>query len=517
MPYNKDRADDAVNFIQGLEHTKGKWAGLPFKLENWQEKVVRDIFGTVKENGKRQYRTVYIEIPRKNGKTSWAAALANYMLFYESLGDQESECYSAAADRDQASLVFNQAASMIRRHPELSNLCNIIDSQKRIVFYDTNSFYRAIPADAGSAHGYNASFIVVDELHTQPNRDLVDTLITSQGAREEPLTIFLTTAGYDKNSICWEYHEYARQVIDGVIEDPSFYGVIYAADESDDWYSPETWKKANPNLGVSISEDFLKQEARKAKQVPAYQNTFKRLYLNIWTSQEERVIDLDAWDDSAGIVNVEDLKGMECHAGLDLSSTTDITSLVLVFKDNDSFKVVPYFWLPKDNLKERIDRDKVPYDVWVREGLIEVTEGNRIHYGAILEKLKELRRIYNIKEIAFDRWGATKLQQDMQDEGFEVVEFGQGYASMNGPTKELISLVLGKQLHHGGNKVLRWMVDCLSVKQDPAGNIKPVKPDRNKTGKRIDGVVATVMGLDRAIRQGEQKPSRYRTKDLRVL
>ena len=509
-----DRADHAVKFIANLNHTKGKWAGNNFKLEGWQENIVRDVFGTM--NGdKRQYRTAYVEIPRKNGKTTWAAAMALYMLFVESQYDHESEIYSAAADREQASLVFNQAASMIRAHPVLSKKCKIIDSQKRIVNHKTNSFYRAIPAEAAGAHGYNASCIIVDELHTQPNRDLVDTLITSQGAREQPLTLFLTTAGYDQNSICWEYHEYARQVNEGVIDDPSFYGVIYSADDGDDWESEEVWKKANPNYGISINEDFLAQEARRAKQVPAYQNTFKRLYLNVWTAQEERWLDIDAWDASGGDVDYSELKGRECYAGLDLSSTTDITALVLVFPSDEGYDVLPYFWIPGDNMKDRITRDRVPYDSWARQNLIETTEGNVIHYGAIREKINELNKIFNIRDIAYDRWGASKLVQDLQDDGHNIVPMGQGYASMNAPTHELLKLVLEKKLNHGGHPVLRWMADNVTVKQDPAGNIKPVKPDRRKTGKRIDGIVALIMAIDRAIRH--EGPSVYSRRGVVVI
>ncbi len=514
--YSQEKANDVVEFLTLLKHTKGKWAGHFFEMEEWQDRIVRDVFGTLTKEGKRQYRTAYIEIPRKNGKTYFAAALALYMLFVGSQNDNESEIYSAAADREQASLVFNQAASMIRRNPALAKQCNIIDSQKRIVYYKTGSFYRAIPADVAGAHGYNASCVIVDELHTQPNRDLVDTLITSQGAREQPLTIFLTTAGYDQNSICWEYHEYARQINEKVIKDPTFYGVIYAADETDDWTKKATWKKANPNLGVSINEDFLRQEANKARQVPAYQNTFKRLYLNIWTAQEERWLDLAAWDATAGIVVPEKLEGRECYGGLDLSSTTDVSALVLIFPaDDGSYDVLPYFWLPGDGLHDRINRDKVPYDVWSREGKVHLTEGNVIHYGAIREKINQLQNKYNIKEIAYDRWNASKLVQDLQDDGFEMVPIGQGYASMNAPTQDLLKLVLERTLRHGGNPVLRWMADCVTVKQDPAGNIKPVKPDRRKSSKRIDGIVALIMAVDRAMRH--EGPSVYDTRGLIIV
>jgi len=511
-----DRSEHAIKFIGQLKHTKGKFAGQNFILEPWQEKIVRDVFG-VERDGKRQYRTAYVEIPRKNGKTTWAAALALYMLFYESQNDNEAEIYSAAADREQASLVFNQAASMIRNNPVLSKKCNIIDSQKRIVNYKTGSFYRAIPAEAASAHGYNASCIIVDELHTQPNRDLVDTLITSQGARAEPLTIFLTTAGYDQNSICWEYHEYARQIIDGVIDDDTFYPVIFSAGDGDNWECEETWKKANPNLGKSINEEFLRQEARKAKQVPAYQNTFKRLYLNIWTSQEERWLDLDAWDATAGEVDIDKLAGRECYAGLDLSSTTDVSALVLVFPDDeDGYDVLPFFWLPDADLRERILRDKVPYDTWRDNDYINLTEGNVIHYGEIKAKIHQLSEVFNIQEIAYDRWGASKLVQDLEDEGFPIVPFGQGYASMNAPTQELLKLILEGKMRHGGHPVLRWMADCVTVRQDPAGNIKPVKPDRRKTGKRIDGIVSLIMALDRAIRHEDYR-SAYADRGVVVL
>jgi len=517
MPFDEKKADHAVKFISLLQHTKGRWSGKPFLLKDWQEKIVRDIFGTVDSEGKRQYRKVYVEIPRKNGKTMLAAALSLYMLLVGSSKDPEAEIYSAAADRDQASLVFNQAASMIRANDALSKKCKIVDSTKRIVYHKTNSFYRAIPADAASAHGYNASCVVVDELHTQPNRELVDTLETSQGAREEPLTIFLTTAGYDQQSICWEYHDYARKVNEGVIDDPTFYGVIWAADDDDDWRKPETWAKANPNLDVTITKEFLEQEARRAENVPAYQNTFKRLYLNIWTSQEERFIDLSAWDATAGMVVPEKLEGRHCYAGLDLSSTTDITALELVFPMEDgTYEVLSYFWMPKSNLQDRVQREGVQYDVWARQGFVELTEGNVIHYDAILRKIVQLGQRYNIKEVAYDRWGAAKLSQDLEGAGFTVVPFGQGYASMSGPTQELLKCVLEGTIRHGGNPVLRWMCDNLQVKQDPAGNVKPTKPDRRKSSKRIDGMVALIMGLDRAIRN-ESGPSIYESQDVKVL
>ena len=517
MPFNKDRAEEAVRFISLLEHTKGRWSRQPFILEPWQDKIVRDVFGTLRKDGKRQYRTVYVEIPRKNGKTALAAALALYMLFIESQNDTEAEVYSAASDRDQASLVFNQAASMIRNNNTLLKKCHIVDSTKRIVFYSTNSFYRAIPADAASAHGYNASCIIVDELHTQAKRDLVDTLITSQGAREEPLAIFLTTAGYDKNSICYEYHEYARQVLEGTIKDETFYPVIYAADEEkDDWQSIKTWRKANPNLGITINEDFLKQEANKASKIPAYQNTFKRLYLNIWTQQHNRWIDLDLWDEQAGMIVEDKLKGRLCYGGLDLAAVSDIAAWVMVFpgeKDSEHMEVLSRFWCPEKKLYDDSNRYRDQYQKWNKEGFLKTTPGDYIDYAAIKKQIINDAKQFKLKDMNVDRlFQAHQLAGELEDEGITILGMGQGFLSMAKPMKDLERLLLARKIEHGGNPVLRWMADNVAVKQDPAGNLKP---DKAQSQGKIDGIVALLMALDRAIRH--QKKSVYEDRGVRSV
>jgi phage terminase large subunit-like protein len=500
---------NVVEFIQQLRHFKGKWAGRRFQLLDWQSSLIEDVFNTLDVNGNRQYRTVFVEVPRKNGKTTLAAAIALYLLFAD--GESAAEVYGAAHDRDQAGLVFGAAAGMVRESG-LSDRLKVIDSTKRITYELRNSFYRAIPSDAAGAFGFNASGILFDEFHTQRNRELYDALVTSTGAREQPLTFIITTAGYDVNSVCYELHDYALKVGSGVIEDPTFYPVIYAADEEDDWTDPEVWKKANPSLGVTITEEFLKAECERATQVPAFQNTFRRLYLNQWTSQEERWLDIRAWDDSSGMVRPEELEGRKCYAGLDLASTTDIAALCLVFGVDEHYEVLPFFFIPKEGMLERSRRDKVPYEKWAREGLINTTPGNVIDYGFIREKIKELNTRYNVREIAYDRWGAVQLSQDLEGEGFTVVPFGQGFASMSPPTKELLTLVLGKKLVHGGNPVLRWMADNMVVKQDPAGN---VKPDKAKSTQRIDGMVALIMALDRATRhEGKDVNEAYKTRGL---
>ncbi|HOX23564.1 MAG TPA: terminase large subunit, partial [Elusimicrobiales bacterium] len=465
-----------------LTHVKGEWAGMPFKLERWQREIVRTLFGWKRPNGTRRYRTCYIEIPRKNGKSSLCAGLALYLL----MADREpsAEVYSAAADREQASIIFDIAKSMVAVSNELNIRLKVF--RKAIAYNKAMSSYKVLSADAYTKHGLNAHGIIFDELHAQPNRELWDVLATSTGARTQPLTVAITTAGFDRNSICWELHEYARRIKEGVIEDDSFLPVIYAAEEGDDWRDPNTWRKANPNIGVSISEDYLKRECAKAENVPAYENTFRRLHLNQWTQQESRWLPMAAWESCGGQVIPEMLKGKPCYAGLDLSSTTDITALVLAFPVDGMVKLLSYFWIPGDNLLERAKRDHAPYDLWVKQGLIYATDGNVIDYSFIVAKITELRKQYALKEIAFDRWGAAKIVQELTELGDTVVPFGQGFASMSGPSKELLRLVLAGKLQHGGNPVLRWMADNAVAKTDPAGNIKP---DKAKSTQRIDGIV----------------------------
>jgi len=509
--FDKKAAERAVRFFEHyIVHIKGKWAGEPFTLERWQKNdIITPLFGCKRPDGSRQYRTCYIEIPRKNGKSSLCSGIALYLLYADN--EPSAEVYSAAADTKQAAIVFNVAKGMAMASKSLMSRGQIY--RNSIFIPRTASAYQVLSADAYTKHGLNAHGIIFDELHAQPNRELWDVLATSTGARTQPLTVAITTAGFDRNSICWELHEYARRIKEGVIEDDSFLPVIYAADEGDDWRDPKTWRKANPNIGVSISEDYLKRECAKAENVPAYENTFRRLHLNQWTQQESRWLPMAAWEACGGQVIPEMLKGKPCYAGLDLSSTTDITALVLAFPVDGAVKLLSYFWIPGDNILERAKRDHVPYDLWVKQGLVYATDGNVIDYSFIVAKIAELRKQYALKEIAFDRWGAAKIVQELTELGVAVVPFGQGFASMAGPSKELLRLVLAGKLEHGGNPVMRWMADNAVVKTDPAGNIKP---DKAKSTQRIDGIVAAVMALDRAMRHGAGH-SVYESRGITIL
>ena len=512
--YDKARADRAVMFIESLKHTKGKWENTPFYLLPWQEQIVRDIFGVIKEDGKRQFRQAYVEIPKKNGKSELAAAIALYMLYADN--EPSAEVYGAAADRAQASIVFNVAQRMVELSPALMKRSKITTAGKRIVNFSNNGFYQVLSADVATKHGLNVSALIFDELHTQPNRQLYDVLCKgSSDAREQPLFFFITTAGNNKNSICYELHLKAEDILENRKNDPTFYPVIFGLDQDEDWHDEKNWYKANPSIGQTIQIERIRESYQDALTNLAEENIFRQLRLNTWISGSSRWMSMDAWDECAFEFDINELEGRTCYAGLDLSSSIDITAFVLVFpptEDDNKYVVLPYFWIPEDTIKQRVKRDKVPYDIWLGKGLVCATEGNVIHYGFIEKFIENLGTHFNIKEIAFDRWGAVQMSQNLEGMGFTVVPFGQGYSSMSQPTKELMRLVLEKRIAHGGNIPLRWMMDNVYIKTDPAGNIKM---DKEKSTERIDGAVALVMALDRALRHdGDKGESVYDSRGL---
>lgn len=436
--YDAALADRAVAFIENLRHTKGKWAGKRFWLLPWQERIIRDVFGIVRENGKRQFLTAYVEIPKKNGKSELAAAVALYLLY----GDNEpsAEVYGCAADRQQASIVYDVAKQMIAQSPALEKRSKVIDSVKRVVNYSNAGFYQVLSAEVGTKHGLNVSGLVFDELHAQPNRKLWDVMTKGSGdAREQPLFFAITTAGNDRNSVCWEQHQLAIDILKGRKADPTYYPVVYGLSDEDDWNDEKNWYKANPSLGYTIQIDRVRNLYQQALNNPADENNFKQLRLNIWVSSTVGWIPEHVWDWGNKSIDTAALEGRTCYAGLDLSSTTDITAFVLVFPpeiEDAPYIVLPYFWLPEDTLDLRVRRDHVMYDVWEKQGYICTTEGNVVHYGFIEKFIDDLGRRFHIKEIAFDRWGAVQMAQDLEDMGFTMVQFGQGFRDTS-PTLDI--------------------------------------------------------------------------------
>jgi phage terminase large subunit-like protein len=490
-PAGQARYERVVHFFEKiLRHSKGGQAGQNFKLLPWQHGVFRELFGRLKPDGTRQHRVGYIELPKKQGKSTTLAGVALYML----LADNEpgAEVYGAASDREQAGIIYREAASMVRASPALSRALEVIDSRKTIVHKASNSFYRVLSADAFRAEGLNIHALLFDELHAQRDRRLWDALRYGGAARRQPLLLSITTAGYDRKSICWEQHAYAERCIADPTFDPAFYGCIYAAGPKDDWKDPATWHKANPSLGQTITEESFAADAREAEQSPSKLNAFLRYRLDVWTTQDVRWITPDAWA-RCGAPLRDDLEKRTWYAGLDLASTTDLSAFVLISQDDDgTFDVMPSFWVPMEGAQARAQKDRVDYLGWIRDGFIRATDGNVTDYDVIKRDIVELCQKYNVKQVGLDRWNATQLATQLQGEGVEVVAFGQGYGSMSSPSKQFETLVLSEKMRHAGHPVLSWMAANVAVQSDHQGNIKPSKA---KSTERIDGIVSLVMAL----------------------
>lgn len=525
LSFDEAAAKKNIAFFALLKHSKGEWARKTIILEPWQQFHLWVLFGWKRADGTRRFRTAYLEVARKNGKSTMAAGVGLYLLVAD--GEPGADIYTGATKRDQARIIHAEAVRMVKQSPAL---------QKKLTLYKDNihdistfSKFEPLGKDSQTSDGLNVQGGIIDELHAHPDGDLWDVLETGTGSRRQPLMYAITTAGNNPISVCFQFHDYTEKVLSGVIEDDAFFGTIYSLDvdpkkgKTEDWENEEAWIKANPNLGVSKKLADMQDQARRAKEMPARLNSFLQKHLDLWVSGAVKWINLDHWN--ACDHPLPDLAGRLCYAGLDLSSTIDITALVLVFPpheeedededEDEPYWVIPLFWVPEDRIWERSKRDRVPYEAWLRQGHIQDTPGNVVDYDFIVAAIEEQSQVYDIQEIAFDRWGAFQISQKLTEKGFTMVPFGQGYASMSGPTKEFEKLILSRELGHGGNPVLRWMADNVVAREDPAGNIKP---DKSKSREKIDGIVATIMGLDRAIRNlNTQQDSVYEERGLTVL
>jgi phage terminase large subunit-like protein len=491
-----------------LRHSKGKLAGQPFKLEPWQTDMVRAIFGWKwKDSGLRVILEVLLWIARKNGKSTFAAGLAILMLVAD--GEAGAEVYSAAADKEQARIVFAEAIRMVAKSSALSD---VTESFKDAVLCPhLESVYRVLSADAETKHGLNPNAIINDELHAMQSRDLVDVLHTGIGVREQPLEVHLTTADQKRvGSICSEKYDYAKAVLSGVIDDPTFLPVIFEAEEPPDveegaiwWANPLAWVKANPSLGSAVRLQYLAKECQRAQELPSYENIFKRLHLNIRTEQATRWLPIDVWDACVGDIPWQDMEaemeGSECWDGLDLSLTTDITAQIKLYPPVDAdplWRVSCRFWVPELAVPKRVKRDRVPYDQWAAMGALLTTPGNSVDYRAIKTSVLDGVLSTSVREVGYDPWNAQQLATELLDEGVTMVPVRQGTASMSEPSRKLETLLLDKKIAHGGHPILRWMAMNVAILTDSNGNIKP---DKAHSGERIDGIVALIIALSRAI------------------
>ncbi|AZF90289.1 MAG: terminase large subunit [Phage 5P_3] len=514
LRFDRQRAEHVLRFFGFLRHSKGEWAGQPFTLEPWQQFLLWVLFGWLRADGTRRFRTAYIEVPRKNGKTTLVAGIGLYLM--EADGEPGAEVYSAATKRDQALLAHSEATRMVKASPALS---------KRIRAYKNNlnnpitaSKYEPLGADADTMDGLNVHGGLIDELHAHKTRAVVDVLDTATGARRQPLIVEITTAGYDRTSICWEHHEYTRQVLEGLVQDDRWFGFIATLDEGDDWKDEVVWAKANPNFGVSVKPDDLRSKASRAAHLPAAQNAFLRLHLNVWTQQSERWIDPDLWDANGDELDEAELAGRPCYGGLDLSSVSDLTAWVMVFphdEDAAAVDVLARFWAPESRLTDDHNQYKEQYQAWAREGWLKTTPGDAVDYSAVKRQIIEDAGRFRLIDMNVDRlFQGYQLSMELADEGISLFGMGQGFLSMAVPVKEFERRLLDKKLNHGNNPILRWMAGNVAVKTDPAGNLKP---DKAESQGKIDGIVALIMAIDRAMRHQAEGGSVYDEREMIVL
>lgn len=515
--FDRAAAERKIHMTSLLKHSKGQWAGEYFHPEPWQQFIDWNVFGWKREDGTRRFRTQYEEVARKNGKSTRGATTGIYLAFFD--GEPGAEVYSAATKRDQARLVHSEAIRMIKKNRTLKKHIKIY--KDNLMMESSASKYEPLGGDSDSTDGLNIHGVLADELHAWKSREMWDVLETGTGSRRQPLIVVITTAGIDRLSLCYEKHEYTRKVLEGFKDDTfvddTWFGIIYTLDEGDDWRDEKNWIKSNPNLNVSKKLDDMRMKAKRAEKMPGSLNNFLRRELDMWVHGETKWMDMDAWRACAGDVPALEmparLRKHVCFGGLDLSSTNDITAWLMVFPSEDGYyDVVPRFWVPEEAILART-QEGAHYDQWVREGYIEATDGNTIDYDFIFEQIEKDADLFDISQSAFDRWGAARVVQVLEKKGMTMAQFGQGFASMNPPMKELERLVLAKKIRHGNNPVLTWMADNVVARMDPAGNIKP---DKEKSKEKIDGIVALIMALDLALRHPEQK-SVYETRGLRMI
>ncbi len=522
LHFDRAAAEYVCQFFSLLKHSKGEWAGQQFSLAPWQQFILWNLFGWKRADGLRRFRSAFVMVPRKNGKSTLSAGIGLYLLTVD--GEPGAEVYSAATKRDQAKITWEEAVRMSRASPALSNLVQHWRSSDTLSVEGTASRFQPLGADADTMDGLNVHGAIVDELHAHRTSAVVDVLDTATGARRQPLTFEITTAGFDRESICYQHYTYSRDVLRGTIQDDAWFAFVAEIDEGDDWLNEATWAKANPNLGVSVKLDDLQRKAEKARHMPAAQNGFRRLHLDEWTQQSERWIDLDLWDANfTGPVTVEGLVGRAGYGGLDLSAVSDLTAWVVAFpRTADSGRQTAdgvldlwcRFWCPESRVSDRENRYAEQYQAWARAGFLTATPGNAIDYQRVKADILEDASRFRLVDLNVDRlFQGYQLAMELADEGLAVVGMGQGFLSMAAPMKTFERLLLEKRLNHGNHPILRWMAGNVAVKQDPAGNLKP---DKATSQGKIDGIVATVMALDRWERN-ENGPSVYESRGLVTL
>jgi phage terminase large subunit-like protein len=511
MAHDKARALEPIEFM-GMLHGVDDFYGQPLTLLDWQHSLLWDVYGTVNERGYRQYRYAYLEMPKKNGKTTMIAGIALYHLVCDGPGGQ---IYCCAAEKKQAGLVYKAAVGMIEQDPELAELLKVKDSTKEIINRETGTVLTVLSAEAYSKHGVNPTVVIFDELHAQPDRGLWDVMTFGAGAaRKEPIWWVITTAGDDpdRHSIGFEIHEQAIKIRDGELIDPTWYVRIYGVPddfgmekedkslEVEDIYDEELWYRVNPSLGHTINIESVRQEAVAARNSPAAEKLFRWLRLNQWLSLKRIGWQpLSLWDRTVGDWELADLIGKKCYPGIDLSSTTDITGAVYLFPPQDGFddwRFIQDAWIPEDSMKERVKRDGVPYDRWLNQGYIHATPGNVVDYDFVEARLLAANQQYNIPSGGSDPWNSRMLTQRLIQRGLDIVEIPQNMKHLSPAMKMVEQLMKSGRMTHEKNPVARWCWGNMVIVADGNENIKPMK---NKAIERIDLTVALIIAMATAM------------------
>ncbi len=507
--FDEEAAQFAIDFFERLLClTEGEFAGKPFLLQPFQKFIVGSLFGWKASDGYRRFRTAYIETAKGSGKSPLAAGIGLLGL----VADREpgAEVYAAAVTRDQAKILFADAEKMGKASPSLAGKLEF--TVNNIAYPAQQSYFRAISAEARALDGKRVHMALIDEIHEHPDAIVVDKMRAGTKNRRQALIFEITNSGYDRNSVCYQHHVYSQQILEGIVENDEWFGFVcnidacgkdghtnpvFGCPDCDQFTDEACWPKANPGLDTILPRKYLREQVAEAKGMPSKLNIVLRLNFCVWTEQANRWLEMDAWDKCADPVDPARLKNRDCWLGIDLSSTTDLTAAALLFEDDADgvADVLMYYWVPEEGVRKRGQRDRVPYDVWARDGHIEVTDGNVVDYEGIIQRVIGFQDLgYNIREIVMDPWNATATATKLQSMGFTVVFLRQGYASLNEPSKELERRIMSRLIRHGGNPVLRWNAANVAVAQDPAGNIKP---DKDKSTERIDGIAALVNAMSR--------------------
>lgn len=514
--FDEQAAKIAIDFFGFLKHTKGKWAGKNIVLEPWQQFIIWSLYGWKRENGTRRFRTAYIEVARKNGKSTKFAGLGLKALVAD--GEPEAEVYSAATKRDQAKIVWEQAKNMVRNSPDLKNIVGI--HQNNLHVTSTGSKFVPLSADADTLDGLNISMALIDEYHAHKTDEIYNVLRSAMGSRVQPLLAIITTAGFDTSSSCKREHDYCVQLLEGRQENDAYFAVIYTLDEKDDWQDEKNWIKANPNLGVSVSIEDLRDQYTEAKSRASKINEFKTKRLNIWTSAYSRWILPDKWEQNNHQVDEESLEGRRAFLAIDLSTTTDISGYALCFPpepEEKYHKLIWRFYIPQDGVRERSLKEDVPYDAWIEQGYVRPTLGEVIDYEYIEQDILADAERFEIVEVPHDPYNATHLVNNLMDAGLNCVKFPQNITAISPAVKNFERMVLNGELATGGNPVMNYMIGCAEVYSDANGNMKVIKPDRRSSNKRIDGVIMAIMATHRAVLSVDDGPSVYEERGVLMI